>query len=413
MKRLVFLLVAVATSAFAQSYSVTPIPGLDSWAHFPRALDNDGTIAGTMVGPVLYSQMFIIENGVLTTVPPVGFYDYFGGMNVFHVLAGTAISDHFLLGFWYDGANHTIPMPAGTSWGAASISDDGRIVGWSDAASGQRRAVSLDNGVLVDLGWGDGSYARQVNTRGQIAGYITLGGALVPVLYANGGFTTIPGRSDSLTVINKLSENGTVAGSFSTPTGRHIGFVFSNTGLVTMSSMGEFSEIEDANSLGEAVGWFGNLAERRHALVYRNGRAQELELLLDPAAEAIDLTAAVAINDLGQIVAIGTATWSDEFFNRHVYLLSPQWTPAERLARLEALVHVLPSERGFDPAASSRLASVARSLQKGNTSGACSSLRAFERDLEVALKSRKIKAGAARRLATVVSDLERALGTCG
>jgi probable HAF family extracellular repeat protein len=82
---------------------------------------------------------------------------------------------------------------------------------------------------------------------------------------------------------------------------------------------GSFSIARDLNNHGEVVG--GSLTEgdeNFHGFVYRNNRLYDLNELLEPGT-GWELVQAVAINNHGEIIAIGSHTGQD-----HIVMLRPR-----------------------------------------------------------------------------------------
>lgn len=82
---------------------------------------------------------------------------------------------------------------------------------------------------------------------------------------------------------------------------------------------GSFSIARDLNNNGEVVG--GSLTEgdeNFHGFVYRNNRLYDLNELLEPGT-GWELVQAVAINNHGEIIAIGSHTGQD-----HIVMLRPR-----------------------------------------------------------------------------------------
>lgn len=108
-----FALLAPAAAAMAQfTFSPIEIPGAESV--FPRAINNNGDIAG-MWGPGL--NLFVLSaSGVLTSFDAPGVGTYITGINDSGVVAGAAEADGSSVGFTGDRAGNlvTFALPANT-----------------------------------------------------------------------------------------------------------------------------------------------------------------------------------------------------------------------------------------------------------------------------------------------------------
>jgi probable HAF family extracellular repeat protein len=164
--------------------------------------------------------------------------------------------------------------------------------------AGQEIGVSLNG--LTSTGWS------------QEAGWIDSGGQ----------FTILPYSQSSPRAINA---SGQVAGYYFDNGGAQThAFLYSNGQITQLGSLGgATSGAVSLNDQGQVVGW-ATLAgapgspfytQPSTAFLYQNGQIYNLNSLLSKDVPPLDLTTALGINNLGQILAVGQ--------DSQVYLLTP------------------------------------------------------------------------------------------
>ena len=156
-------------------------------------------------------------------------------------------------------------LPGGINSVAYAISPSGLITGWADDSSGTEVFIYSTSNGLVNIGnlGGPGGAGTAINDAGQVAGYSYVnGGAAQHAFLYNGGI---------------MQDLGTLGGNNSSALGM--------------------------NAAGVVVG-AADTSTGTDAFVYVNGVMYDLNSLL-ANAPGIQLTAAVAINDNGQILANG------------------------------------------------------------------------------------------------------------
>ena len=229
-------------------------------------------------------------------------------------------------------------LPGANSSSASFITDNGLVAGQSlngttDPITGwpEESAVVWSNGQIINLGSGGGeSAAGGVNSRGQVAGFITnnIPDPFSIIYYVIGGgvsngtqtrgfiwdqkngrqdLGTLGGSDTFATLINEL---GQVAGSSYTndipnqttgfPTA-HV-FIWENGKMIDTGSLGGTNALPDAlNNKGEVVG-FSNLAgdTEAHAFLWRDGNLIDVGTLGGTYGEA------TTINEAGDVAGIAT-----------------------------------------------------------------------------------------------------------
>ena len=146
-------------------------------------------------------------------------------------------------------------------------------------------------------------------------------GAEAGWFYSNGKFTVFPYFASTPTAINA---SGQVAGFHSDDVNGHPNaFLFQNGHITELGTLGGANAAAlGLNNQGQVVGWsliagsplVPNSSQLSNAFIYENGTMYNLNLLLNSGAPPIVLTGALAINNLGQILAVQDS---------HDYLLTP------------------------------------------------------------------------------------------
>ena len=250
----------------------------------------------------------------------------------------------------WDGGKSTDLGPTGILVGdALGINSQGAIVGSADSPAPLEthgsHALLSEGGRLTDLCTMGGGYgvATAVNGSGQVVGYS------VPAdvhdqrgfLWEKGHFTdlgTMPGFIDYAP--NAINDKGQVVGwAFSfddlkthRSTGPDHAFLWEKGKMLDLGTLGGHdSHAYAINGLGQVVGTADTADGRQAAFLYRSGALADLNGLVPSlpgkslASDVIHhLSAALAINDRGQIVALG-GTLNNV---AHAFLLTPTAPPS-------------------------------------------------------------------------------------
>jgi probable HAF family extracellular repeat protein len=193
-----------------------------------------------------------------------------GGVNRWGNAVGTAFNQDKPTAFsCYHDQQHVLGdlSSANGSW-AISINDNDQSVGYSSGDDGKQHAVSWGNrGVVHDLGSLPGysqSIARCINNKGQIVGY-----AYNPNTIGNLGWST-PCRA----------------------------FLWQSGHMVNLGAPQGYlgSRAYAINDSGQIAGWVLTPSQVTHAMVWDNGRMQDIGTLGGEASIA------TAINNQGQVV---------------------------------------------------------------------------------------------------------------
>jgi probable HAF family extracellular repeat protein len=294
----------------------------------PVALNNNGVAVVGAIGPDS-TGVFIVENGTFTQAGEPG-----------ESAIPTSINDANVVGGWVEGAsdgstdNPDIPilmttdgqieLPGNRLVGRVyALTSDGRAAGEAavDEEHAALRAVIWDNQEVQELkGTPDGgaSGAYDLNSLGQIVGWIgsedgndrkavlfsldedpvelgTLGGSLSEAI-AISEQGMIVGNSTTSDEQTELAGNGVAAFSWVDGT---------ITALHTLENQA-WSTVADVNSFGLVAGTVGLAAPATAsaatvAVVWAPDAVLDLNQIVQPI-EGLTLTAAVAINEMGQVL---------------------------------------------------------------------------------------------------------------
>lgn len=219
-------------------------------------------------------------------------------------------------GFLYSNGSTTDLGTLGGVYSAAfGINNAGQIMGESSVSptSTTLHAFLDQNGVMEDLGTlgGDSSSARAINQAGEIVGYAeTADGSGNAFLYENGSMIdlgTIAGTGSTALAINS---NGQIVGAssfVSSDDGEHA-FLYSNGQMTDLGPQDSLqSEAESINDLGQIVGYAivpGSDPLGQYGFVDSDGVMTDLNSLVDPSL-GWSIIDASGINDAGQIAADG------------------------------------------------------------------------------------------------------------
>jgi probable HAF family extracellular repeat protein len=196
------------------------------------------------------------------------------------------------------------------------INDAGHIVGTIGPLENPKAGL-FRRGEVISLGALGGSYsvANAINNAGQIVGGASLAGDVDTHAFVYQGSTmrdlgTLGGSYSFATAINN---RGWIVGNSSMQNDAVIyGFVYDGHRMRSLGSLAGNSYAFGINNLGDVVG-ANEINVALHAVLYKCGEILDLNTL--PAVQfGWVLTEAVAINDLGQIVANGVVNGESRGF---------------------------------------------------------------------------------------------------
>jgi probable HAF family extracellular repeat protein len=173
----------------------------------------------------------------------------------------------------------------------------------------------------------------------------------------------------------------------------------------TSRSYGIDSDVQvvGASTLPDGITW--------HAFMWKDGMMYDLNDYISPELGII-LAEAVAINDQGQIAAVGYAAaepWPPETWQS--FLLTPT-TAVEELVELIERVKGIGVPNGIENSLLQKLENALAALESGDTEEACDLFGAFIHQVN-ALAGKKIPTGDAEVLIDAASGLRGLLGCAG
>jgi probable HAF family extracellular repeat protein len=227
--------------------------------------------------------------------------------------------------FWYaDGRITRLGTFGGTFSAARALNDTGLIVGMAtNVGNREWRAFLLRDGKLQDLGTlgGSGSEAFAINNHGDVVGwaetrydwnrhaFLYSGGAMQDLGALGGGDSQALGINDAGEIVGWAHNSG----------GDERAFLYREAEMWDLDTpAGTISRAFAINNAGQVVGTFTTLGSAAHAFLYQDARLHDLNHLI-PAGSGWQVTEARAINDAGQIAAIGNRSGVT-----HALLLTPR-----------------------------------------------------------------------------------------
>ena len=275
---------------------------------------------------------FIWSNGTLTDIgdPLGGTTSEVYAINDAGTIVGYAFDTH--------GNSHAFSYNSGTGTDlgllpgatvdvslAQGINAAGVIVGSSYNSAGHFDACTWTNGVAADLGFlagGTYTYGNAINSSGVVVGTGDVaGGDQEAFVYMNGTKTVLASFGGPLSVATSINDAGTIVGL--SEDAKNVGHaaVWSNGTLTDLGVLptGTYAQADAINNSGTIVGLSSiNSGASSDAFVYGNGRMTDLNSVVTGLPSGVTLVEASAINDAGQIVAIGS--------DSNAYLLTPTTT---------------------------------------------------------------------------------------
>lgn len=323
---IVLIPVALAPVLEAQLYSAVKLSPTGNVIAYD--INNSGTVAGTDG-----AQAFSYKEGAFTNLGSLGgSWSYGRGINDAATVVGfSSRGNSSPIAFSYSDGKMTALTPAGVDVNspfyssiAYSINNPGTIVGSATLPGGStRHAFSYTDGIMTDLGaLGDVySDAYGINDAGTVVGgtFLESGYFGHAFYYSNNVMTDLGTLGGTNSIAFHINNAGTVVGAAALSDDRTRHAFSYNSGIMT--DLGSFWEpsqsvARDINNSGTIVGSSAVDFKFSHAFIYNNGVMTDLNALVD--LPGIRLDDALAINDAGQIVAIG---------NSFTFLLTPIAVP--------------------------------------------------------------------------------------
>jgi probable HAF family extracellular repeat protein len=295
--------------------------------NFVYAINDNGQVVGTSV------QAYRSEHGSLHDLGTLGgstshAYAINSSGQVVGVSEpekGRSIEHAFL----YDNTGmHDLGTLGGSDSEAWAINDKGQIIGISVTDNDETHAFLYDNTAMHDLGTlgGHKSKAYSINSSGQVVGvseteetrYSEHAVLEHAFLYDNTGMHDLGTLGGDYSEAWAINDNGQIVGQSHTVHNENHAFLYDNTGMHDLGPLN--GSAYRINSSGQAVG--SNKAtptHKEHAFLFDLSGQHDLNCLLVEDPKGWTLTDAVAINDMGWIVAMAEKPKSP----RHTFLLKP------------------------------------------------------------------------------------------
>lgn len=304
------LWLALGAIGFSQSYRLNELVLPRGSSGFARGLNSDGAAAGS-AGETHGTDMSAAvwdKGGHPTNIGrlPGGDFSEAFGINDSGEVVGSSNVAGVLKPFRFSGSMVALELPSGDDAGQANaINNTGASAGWSSGAGGQHAVLWASSGTTVLPG--RLGMVLAINGKNVAAGSSQDGGVEHAVVWTNGQVAdlgTLVGHTESRAV--GINDAGQVVGYSRGPAGQHA-FFYDGTTMKDLGVLGgtDYSEASAINNKGVVVGTTDtNLG--KHAFLWTAEKGMIDLNTLVPSAQRVVLTAALAINDRGQILAIGS-----------------------------------------------------------------------------------------------------------
>ncbi len=338
------VLMAITVGASAAEYSVTDLGSLGGKYMIGAGdgafgINNHGDVVGCAhPSSTSYHAFVYLHGGTTTDLGTLGGSKSEGaGINDSGQVVGYSDTTAQTADNWHaflcsNGVMQDVGTLGGPQSQAYAINAGGDVVGWADTdGRGIHHAFLLHDGVMSDLGTLGGTYseADAVNDSRQVVG--TSAGA------GFSGYHAFLHSNDTILDLGALNGDTDSGACGINASGRVVGYSYNSSVPDTCHAfLYTDGRMQDLGSLGGSISWAsainasGDVVGQSsvsadgddHAFLYRSGQMADLNALV-PADCGLLLENATAINDVGQIVGMGT----DSQGNIHAFLLTPAPEP--------------------------------------------------------------------------------------
>ncbi len=291
-------------------------------------LGEGNTYSINNLGQVIVGQKgvgWIWENGQLTEVKD-STWAY--QMNNSGQVVGRYLSENWTDNayVWENGTRTDLGYFGGISSLASDINEAGQIVGRFMISQEKFNPFLWQNGKMIDLGTlGFNGGAQGINNRGQVVGYSGLAFGITHAFQWENGrmidLGTLPGYNDSTAY--DINDSGQAVGaSANNITQQERATLWSNGQITDLGTLGgNKTAAVDINNKGQVVG-FGNTTGNgglAHGFIWEDGKIANVNSLID-ADSGWFLQQINGINDVGQMVGQGINRATGK---QHGFLLNP------------------------------------------------------------------------------------------
>ncbi len=298
-----FFLVGLQEVYAGPIYSIQ-ILGAISGSGSVTAINNSGTGVG-FITDASGNQVPVAFNGQTNTLPGAGQANGINGGGT--IVGTTSLNGNPVVTEWLNGSATSLGIPG---YGTA-INNSGQVAGGFITAAGELNAFVWNNGTLVNLGTLNGgtwSSAYGINAAGHIVGTSMTGTGVFAAFFSNGsGMTSLCSSCTSNSYANTINSADIAAGSFVNSDGYLHASEYSGGNVTDLGTLGGYqSAAYGIDDNGQVVGYSYIPGDATtHGFIYSDNVMIDLNSLL-PIASGWTITAAYAINGLGDVVGEGT-----------------------------------------------------------------------------------------------------------
>ncbi len=321
----VFIAIASVTPVFAQTYTATPLTGLGGPITIVTAINSGGVVAGYSTNAQYVVHGAVWKSGTATDLGTLGGeLSYATAVNATGQVVGyadTAGDARTEATQWNGTTAKGLGNLGGSLSYAYAVNDSGQTVGSSTLnnqfqhyshATLWARGVATDLGTLGGVsGTARGSYATGINASGTIVGFsdTASSGAQHAALWRGSTLIDLGTLGGDSSAAYGISAAGRVVGQsdIAGNAALHATLWDGPTAIDLGTLGGNSSAAFGINTAGQVVGTSQTRSNAQHAALWIGGQILDLNALITPALPSnVTLTAAVAINDSGQIAVYGS-----------------------------------------------------------------------------------------------------------